>query len=133
MAIKLNTGARNIIVDNLTNAILGGNAELRLYTGTVPASADTAPTGTLLVTIDISIAGNWNAAAAGSATLVASATGVAVAAGTAGYGSLQDTGGTYRVYGSVGTTGTDFIISGTTISSGATITCSQCTISQPAS
>lgn len=132
MAIKLNTAVRNTIVDTLVSTIAGGNAELRLYTGSVPASADTAPTGTLLVTIDITIAGNWNAAAAGSATLAAASTGVAVATGTAGYGSLQDTGGSFRVYGTVGTTGTDFIISATAITNGATITCSQCTISQPA-
>lgn len=131
MAIKLNAGIRNFIVDSMIGSLGSTTAQLKLYSGTVPASADTAPTGTLLCTIDFS-QGGWSAASAGSASLLAAGSGVANASGTAGYGSLQDTTGTYRIYGSVGTTGTDFIISGTAIANGATITCSQCTISQPA-
>jgi len=134
MAIKLNTNIRNAIVDNITQSLFANySAQLRLYTGSMPASPDTAPTGTLLVTIDWgNNSTSWNAAANGSAALAVSANGVAVASGTAGYGVLQDSLGNNRFFGSVGTTGTDFIISSVTISNGATITCSQCTISQPA-
>ena len=138
MAIKLNTSLRNAILDGMITYGLGdgaagaSSAVLLIYTGTVPATGDTAASGTLLVTIDFATNGGWNGPAAGSATLIGSGTGVAVATGTAGYGKLMNAGTTNWVYGSVGTTGTDFIISGTAITSGATITCTQCTISQPA-
>jgi hypothetical protein len=132
MAIKLAVGLRNTIVDNMISNWGGTSAVLRLYTGTVPASADTAPTGTLLV--EVTMTSGWNAAATGVATLVAGNTsiGVAVATGTAGYAALGDSAGTFRVYGSIGTTGTDFIVSAVAITTGATITCTQCTITQPA-
>jgi hypothetical protein len=51
MALRLSTGIRNFINagGSMKDALQGG--ELRIYSGTQPATADTAPSGTLLVTI----------------------------------------------------------------------------------
>lgn len=48
--INLSASASNQRAIALLNAI-GGAAELRLYTGSIPASPDSAPTGTLLASL----------------------------------------------------------------------------------
>ena len=128
MTIRFNTAQRNSIVTALTGELAG--ATLSIYTGTQPADPNSAPSGTKLV--DITING-FNAAASGSATLDTSSpnTGVAVAAGTAGWGRI--TGATGVIDGTVGTSGTDFTINSTSVSNGATVTLTAMTITQPAS
>jgi hypothetical protein len=127
MTIKFNTAIRNIIVDNLTITV---GTELRIYTGTAPASADDVATGTLLCTI--TIANGFTASAAGSSGLVATESAVAVDTGTAGWARWTD-GFTYQVDGSVGVSAADFIINSTAITSGGTVTLTEMTITQPAS
>lgn len=128
MTIRFNTAQRNMLVNAIADEI--GGRTLSIYTGTQPATANDAATGTKLV--DITING-FNAAASGSATLDTSTpnTGVAVAAGTAGWGRI--TGTTGVIDGTVGTSGTDFTINSTSVSSGATVTLTAMTITQPAS
>ncbi len=128
MAIRFNTETRNLIVEAITGAM--GAATLRVYTGTQPASAGTAPSGTLLVEIPLQ---GFNAAASGSATLYTASPvqGTAVASGTAGWARLTD--GSRNIDGSVGTTGTDFIINTANVVNGGTVTLTNCTITQPAS
>lgn len=127
MTIRFNTAQRNIMVEAITGEI--GGQTLSIYTGTQPATANDAATGTKLV--DVTING-FNPTASGSATLDTSTpnTGVAVAAGTAGWGRI--TGPTGRIDGTVGTSGTDFTINSTSISNGATVTLTAMTITQPA-
>lgn len=128
MTIRFNTAQRNMLADAIATAI--GGYTLSIYTGTQPATANDAATGTKLV--DITING-FNAAASGSATLNTSTpnTGVAVAAGTAGWGRI--TGATGVIDGTVGTSGADFTINSTSVSNGATVTLTAMTITQPAS
>lgn len=128
MTIRFNTAQRNSIVTALTGGL--ASATLSIYTGTQPADPNSAPSGTKLV--DIAIYG-FNAAASGSATLDTSTpnTGVAVAAGTAGWGRIVHTNGS--IDGTVGTSGTDFTINSTAITSGATVTLTAMTVTQPAS
>ena len=128
MATRINTATRNLMVDSLNGTL----AELKVYSGSQPATADTAASGTLLVTIDIT--NGFNTAANGAATLVATETGTAVASGTAGWARLQDAAGTYRVDGTVGLSGSgaDFIISATSISNGGTINLTNATLTMPA-
>lgn len=129
MTIRFNTAMRDAMVTALTNAI--GGYTLSIYTGSQPATANDAATGTKLV--DITING-FNTPANGSATLDTSTpnTGVAVATGIAGWGRIV--GGTgERIDGTVGTSGTDFTINSTSITNGATVTLTAMTVTQPAS
>lgn len=128
MTIRLNTAMRNTIADNIASII--GYATLKVYTGTQPATGDTAATGTLLVEITLQ---GFNAAASGQVTLSTASPvqGTAVASGTAGWARLTD--GMNNFDGSVGTSGTDFIINTTAITLGGTVTLTGCTINQPAS
>ena len=129
MTIRFNTAMRDVMVTALTNAI--GGYTLSIYTGSQPATADGAATGTKLV--DITING-FNTPATGSATLDTSTpnTGVAVATGTAGWGRIVGGAGE-RIDGTVGTSGTDFTINSTSITNGATVTLTAMTVTQPAS
>ena len=129
MTIRFNTAMRDAMVSALTGAI--GGYTLSIYTGSQPAAANDAATGTKLV--DIMING-FNAPVNGSATLETSTpnTGTAVATGTAGWGRIV--GGTgERIDGTVGTSGTDFTINSTSITNGATVTLTAMTVTQPAS
>ena len=129
MTIRFNTAMRDAMVTALTNAI--GSYTLSIYTGSQPAAANDAATGTKLV--DITING-FNAPATGSATLDTSTpnTGTAVATGTAGWGRIVGGAGE-RIDGTVGTSGTDFTINSTSITNGATVTLTAMTVTQPAS
>ena len=75
MTIRLSTGLRNHLLSggSWRSAFNGG--KLEIYTGAQPASADTAPSGTLLVTIT---------ASSGAHTAEVKPTGTAVLAGVAG-------------------------------------------------
>ena len=129
MTIRFNTAMRDVMVTALTNAI--GGYTLSIYTGSQPAAANDAATGTKLV--DIMING-FNAPVNGSATLNTSTpnTGTAVATGTAGWGRIVGSAGE-RIDGTVGTSGTDFTINSTSITNGATVTLTAMTVTQPAS
>lgn len=129
MTIRFNTAMRDAMVTALTGAI--GGYTLSIYTGSQPAAANDAATGTKLV--DIMING-FNAPASGSATLNTSTpnTGTAVATGTAGWGRIVGGAGE-RIDGTVGTSGTDFTINSTSITNGATVTLTAMTVTQPAS
>ena len=129
MTIRFNTAMRDAMVTTLTNAISGYT--LSIYTGSQPAAANDAATGTKLV--DIMING-FDAPANGSATLNTSTpnTGTAVATGTAGWGRIVGSAGE-RIDGTVGTSGTDFTINSTSITNGATVTLTAMTVTQPAS
>lgn len=129
MTIRFDTAMRNAMVTALTGAISGYT--LSIYTGSQPATANDAATGTKLV--DIMING-FNAPASGSATLNTSTpnTGTAVATGTAGWGRIVGSAGE-RIDGTVGTSGTDFTINSTSITNGATVTLTAMTVTQPAS
>ena len=128
MTIRFNTAMRDAMVTALTGAI-GGS--LSIYTGSQPAAANDAATGTKLVEITIN---GFNAPSTGSATLDTSTpnTGTAVATGTAGWGRIVGGAGE-RIDGTVGTSGTDFTINSTSITNGATVTLTAMTVTQPAS
>ena len=129
MTIRFNTAMRDAMVTALTNAI--GGYTLSIYTGSQPATANDAATGTKLVDITV---GGFNAPVTGSATLNTTTpnTGVAVATGTAGWGRIVGGAGE-RIDGTVGTSGTDFTINSTSITNGATVTLTAMTVTQPAS
>ncbi|MEA3341911.1 MAG: hypothetical protein U9R15_18265, partial [Chloroflexota bacterium] len=124
---------------------------IHIYSGSQPADADSAETGTKLVEITVS-SGAFTPGAAGnglefkkeiSGTLSKNSleawSGVASATGTAGwfrfYDNNEDTGAdatAVRFDGSVGTSGAQLTVSSTSITSGATITVDSFDITLPA-
>ena len=124
---------------------------LKLYSGAQPTNADTAASGTLLVSITVS-SGAFVAGAFGNGlefdtetvgTIAKPAgvvwSGAAVASGTAGwfrfYGNATDAGSASttlpRIDGSIGTSGADLNMSSTVITSGATYTIDSFTFTLP--
>jgi len=155
MAERLSTGLRNEMVGpggkSMADALEYG--VIRIYTGSQPATADLAETGTLLVEITLASAASTDpmtsgngltfaAAAAGSSpkTVAEVWSGVAEASGTAGwfrfYDLDYDTGDSsaaIRFDGSIATSGSDMDMVNTTITSGGTTTLDSGSITVPAS
>ncbi len=99
MAILSNAAAQAALTAILTELNGPGNAYLRFYTGTPPADADAATTGTLLVTFDLNSADGFGAVgdlAPGAycdTTAVVPLTVAAAATGTATYFRIFDNAG----------------------------------------
>ena len=135
MTIRTSTAAANAGLDaKYDRADAGtGPAVIKVYAGTQPANADTAASGTLLVTFTCADPA-WSPAASRSKALDAdpdlSAT--AAAAGTAAWARMEDSNGLAIFDGSVGTTGADFTINTASITSGQTVTLTAGTITDPA-
>jgi hypothetical protein len=132
MAISLSTGLRNKLLDTTGNnfADIFNTARIAIYSGTVPADADAAITGTLLVTItsDDGVTTpnlDWATAASGAMTKGTGVwSGVIANTGTATHWRLYNnadgapTGSstTYaRVQGTIGTSGADGNLSSTSL------------------
>lgn len=136
MAVQLSTAVQNAkcnaAVDYLDSG--GGNGTLKVYTGTQPANANAAVTGTLLATFTLDLPA-FSAATAGVATLSAvplSTTGLA--AGTAGYFRAATSAGGTAFDGSVTVTagGGQIELNTTTVSVGVSLEITAGTYTQPA-
>ncbi len=125
---KLSTTLRNSISD--ATALTATYCEL--YTGTIPATGATSPTGTLLVSWAGTVA--WNAAASGAATLSGApiTSDTAAATGTAGYARFWD-GSATGFYATVGTSGAEVNLSSLSVTSGGTLNMTSASITTPAS
>lgn len=131
--VYLNNNLRDALVSawcvTAANVAAGSSAVINVYSGSVPADANAAATGTLLVSFTTAAAGaSWNVASGGSAALVSNLSAVASAgsATTATYARLVK--GTYVLQGTVGTSGADFIMDSVTITSGNTYSITNATI-----
>jgi len=124
MTIRINDA-----LGNAMTACVPDGGTLYVRTGTQPASANTAATGTLLVQMDTLY---FTTPTARSKSLTATVPGTAVAAGTAGWGRYSD--GTINVDGSVGIAGSgaDFIISSTAIAINDVVTVQTMSFTTPA-
>jgi hypothetical protein len=120
MPIRINTAKRTATA----TAMVNGLTVLEIRTGTQPADANTAASGTLLATITVA----WTTTN-GVATVTGTPSATAVATGTAGWGRYRNTGDTERVDDAVGQ---GFTLSNTSIVSGGTVTLTSATITQPA-
>jgi hypothetical protein len=106
---------------NIVKATIAGAVQSSLgysvyvYSGTKPASAETAPTGTLLVTLDASTQTITN-----GVINISNMVGTAVATGTAGYAVMTDGTSTSdnRIYFTIGTSGAELIMSSLNIVNG---------------
>jgi hypothetical protein len=123
--------AADAVVDRLD---VGGAGSIKIYSGTQPADADTAPSGTLLVTITLAATAFGSASAAGTATLASTPrSGTGAAAGTAGWFRAVSGGGLNVFDGTVTATGGggDLTVDNTSIASGQTVNISSLTYTQP--
>lgn len=132
MAERISTTARNRQADSMGDDLNSGT--LKIYTGAQPASGDDAPSGTLLVTINLP-ADAMAAAASGVAAKSGTWSGVAVADGDAGWFRLANSGATRNYDGAITATGGggDIELDDVSILTGQTVVISAFTITQPAS
>lgn len=136
MATRIADAARSASTDAIVDRIDAGAGAgtLKIYTGSQPADADDAESGTLLVTITLSDPA-YGAASNGVASLSGTPSGTAVAAGTAGYFRVEDSTGANVFDGSVTATGGggDLELDNTSIASGQSVTISSLSFTTPAS
>lgn len=135
MAIRLHTTARNAS----TNAIVGlldagsGAGTLKIYSGTQPAAATDAATGTLLATV---VCGDpaFGASATGTATGADPVSVNASATGTAGWFRAADSTGATVFDGAVTATGAggDMQLSSTSLTSGSAVDITALSYTTPA-
>ena len=127
---------RNAIVNLLTGSTTSSATSLigtvKVYTGSQPASPDSAVTGTLLATFSLA-AGGLSTASLGTAQLSAAINATAVATGTAGYARWANSSATPVIDGSVGVTGSGaaFILDTLSITNNANSTLQNCGVKMP--
>lgn len=105
MTIQFGTTLRNALADSYESTI-GTSPLLRIYTGAMPATPATAPSGTLLA--EIALPSDWLTAASSGVKSLSGTWSVAaaLAAGTAGYYRILNTAGsTVHEQGTVTATG----------------------------
>lgn len=133
MTIQYSVALQNAQLDTIETTV-GVSAKLRLYSGSMPADADTAASGTLLV--EMSLPSDWLAAASsGSKAKTGTWTGTGAAAAStgtaAGYFRIYDTAGSACfIQGTVTVTGGggDMTLVNTSIAENQTVTVDTFTI-----
>lgn len=134
MATRISTNARNASV-NAVAALAdagAGAAVVRIYSGSQPASAQDAPSGTLLITFTLSDP-SFGAGSSGTITALSMPKSAnAVATDTAGWGRLLDSNGNGVFDGGVNTSGAEFTISSTSIINGSPYNLTGLSYTQPA-
>lgn len=129
MTLRYNATLRNAQATAIATEA-GSGAQIKIYTGTQPASVATAPTGTLLGTLVVS--GTFGTATGGVLTFATVTSDTSAdTGGTAGYFRVMKSDGTTGVFdGNITTTGGggDMTLNTTTITAGGTIAISSGTI-----
>ena len=128
MAVTYNTGLQNRQANSAATAFDAGGT-FSLYTGSQPASANDAPSGTLLCVISLP-ADPFTAPSSGVCSLQGSWTGTGLNTATAGWGRFISADTTLRMDGTVDV---DFSLADSAIVNGDPVTVSVCTLTQPAS
>lgn len=136
MALRITTAARNAAADAVVDLLDAGAgpATIEIRSGSQPASANDAATGTLLATFTLADPA-FGAAASGAATLAGvPRTTTGAAAGTAGWFRAKDSSGNTVVDGAVTATGGggELQLNTTTISVGVNVEITSGTITMPA-
>jgi hypothetical protein len=138
MAIRYTTATRNALCDAWVDRFDAGSGagKIRIYTGTQPASADDAPSGTLLAEITLNDPA-FDAAASGAASIDSSPaiSGSVSSTGTAGWWRGLDSDNNTVCDGSITATGGggDLTLATVSLTSGGTVTISSGTLTVPAS
>lgn len=123
--VKYSASLKNAQQDAITTK-LGTSAKLNLYSGTQPASPDTAVTSQVLLATLTCSASAFAAASSGgvlTANAISSGTGTAGAGGgtTATWFRLTDSAGNAHIDGTVGISGCDLNLTNTSIATGQTV------------
>lgn len=123
MAIRIVSAVRSSMMNVIESALDAGvgAATLEVYTGSQPANADTAASGTLLVTLTLNDPAGTQSGGVITIDVDPAISATAVATGTAGWARMKDSAGVTVLDGSVGTSSADFIIDSTAITSGQTV------------
>jgi hypothetical protein len=131
---RLSAASRNAAADAIADRFDAGAsaAVIEVRTGSAPASADDAASGTLLLTFTLADPAFGSAASGVVTAASVPRTAVAVAAGTAGHARALDGDGGKVMDLTVGTSGTDVELSSTTITLGRTVNLTALTITMPA-
>jgi len=150
MTVRLSTGLRNNLAGTTGFASTFANGVIEIRTGTQPATADSAATGTLLGVVTLNSGAFTDGVSTNGLTFAAAASGAVsksgvwsfngIADGTAGWfrfrGNAADAGGVSttlpRLDGSIATSGADMNLSNITITTGAPNTIDSFTYTQPA-
>lgn len=137
MATRISTAAQNAACDAMVDLLDAGPAAgtIKVYTGSQPATANTAESGTLLATFTLADPA-FGAASSGVATLASTPrTTTGVADGTAGWFRAEDSTGANVFDGSVTATGGggQLELNTTTISTGVSVSITSGTFTQPGS
>jgi len=148
--LRLSTGLRTNLAGSTGFAATFANGVIEIRSGTQPASADSAATGTLLGTVTLASGAFTPGSPTNGLTFAAAANGavsksgtwsfVGIAAGTAGWFRLKgngvDEGGASttlpRLDGSIAVSGADMNLSNIAIAIGAPTTIDSFTWTQPA-
>lgn len=128
---RIADATRNAIANAVTG-LVGATGTAKIYTGTQPATPDTAASGTLLATVAL---GAWGSASSGTATGADPASVNAVATGTAGWVRVASSGGAAVFDGDVTATGGGgtMTLSSTSLTSGNPVDVTSVTVTAPAS
>ena len=144
MTAKFSTGLRNKLLDTGSLASLMAGGLIKIYSGSPPASADDAASGSLLCTISLNSTGTGvNMASTATGGVLAKSTaetwsGVVALSGAATYYrhvAASDTGAASttqaRLQGEIATAGAELNLSSTTLTSGATQTVDYYSVALP--
>lgn len=128
MAIGYSTSLRNTRLDAITTAI-GTSGLCRIYSGTRPATVNTALSGNTLLA-ELPASSSFAAAASGGVLTANAFTAdsSADATGTATWATFTTSGGTRVADYNVGTSGSDLNLNTTAISAGAQVSITSFTI-----
>ncbi|MBI1313680.1 hypothetical protein GC176_20500 [bacterium] len=133
--ISTNAGKAGLdAILDLLDVSTAGHVEI--WTGSMPATPETADSGTKLATLTLSTTSFGAAVDNGDGTVKATANSItddtnAAATGTAGYFRAKNSAGTVIIQGTVGTSNADMVLNTTSIVSGSTVSITSWTIQLP--
>lgn len=127
MALRQDTDLRNSLAQAFADAFPAG-ATIEIRTGTQPASANSAASGTLLATITLPTS-PFGTPSSGAVSKNGTWSATVSTSGTAGYARFISSTRAFDV--SVGTSGADMIIDNASLVSGGTVTISTFTYTVP--
>lgn len=128
--MKQNTSLRTTLADAFADLFDGGT--LKIYSGSQPASANDAASGTLLATINLPTPA-FGAAAAGVVAKSGTWSATAVGTATAGWARLSNAAGTKSIDITVGTGSEELVLDDAAIVTGGVVVASTFTYTQPES
>ena len=136
MATRISTAARNAACNAVVDLLDGGSGAgtIQIRTGSQPATANDAATGTLLGTLTLSDPAFGNAATGVATASAITSDSSADATGTAGWFRALDSTGATVLDGSITATGGggDLTLDSTSVVTGGTISVTSWTVTMPA-